>query len=58
MNGTPATIAELNDLPVKTVNGATLYIRDVAHIRDGFAPRRILPAMPPSCLISSKLFGP
>jgi CzcA family heavy metal efflux pump len=39
MNGTPATIAELNDLPVKTSNGATLYMRDVAHIRDGFAPQ-------------------
>jgi multidrug efflux pump subunit AcrB len=39
MNGTPATIAELNDMPVKTSNGATLYIRDVAHIRDGFAPQ-------------------
>ena len=39
MNGTPETIAELNDLPVKTVNGATLYMRDVAHIRDGFAPQ-------------------
>ncbi len=39
MNGTPATIAELNDLPVKTANGATLYMRDVAHIRDGFAPQ-------------------
>ncbi len=39
MNGTPQTIAELNDLPVKTVNGATLYMRDVAHIRDGFAPQ-------------------
>ena len=39
MNGTPATIAELNDLPVKTVNGATLYMRDVAHIRDGFSPQ-------------------
>jgi CzcA family heavy metal efflux pump len=39
MNGTPQTIAELNDLPVKTVNGSTLYIRDVAHIRDGFAPQ-------------------
>ena len=38
MNGTPATIAELNDMPVKTSNGATLYMRDVAHIRDGFAP--------------------
>jgi CzcA family heavy metal efflux pump len=39
MNGTPGTIAELNTLPVKTVNGATLYMRDVAHIRDGFAPQ-------------------
>jgi CzcA family heavy metal efflux pump len=39
MNGTPETISELNDLPVKTVNGATLYMRDVAHIRDGFSPQ-------------------
>jgi CzcA family heavy metal efflux pump len=39
MNGTPPTIAELNDLPVKTLNNATLYMRDVAHIRDGFAPQ-------------------
>src|SRR5262252_1300695 len=39
MNGTPETIAELNDLPVRTVNGSTLYMRDVAHIRDGFAPQ-------------------
>src|SRR5580698_1478163 len=37
MNGTPQTIAELNDLPVKTANGSTLYMRDVAHVRDGFA---------------------
>jgi CzcA family heavy metal efflux pump len=39
MNGTPPTIAGLNDLPVKTANGATLYMRDVAHVRDGFAPQ-------------------
>jgi CzcA family heavy metal efflux pump len=39
MNGTPETIAELNDLPVKTLNGSTLYMRDVAHIRDGFSPQ-------------------
>jgi CzcA family heavy metal efflux pump len=39
MNGTPQTIAGLNDLPVKTANGSTLYMRDVAHIRDGFAPQ-------------------
>ncbi len=39
MNGTPATVAELNDLPLKTVNGATIYIKDVAHVRDGFSPQ-------------------
>jgi len=39
INGTPETIAELNDLPVKTSNGSTLYMRDVAHIRDGFSPQ-------------------
>jgi CzcA family heavy metal efflux pump len=39
MNGTPETIPELNDLPVKTSNGSTLYMRDVAHIRDGFSPQ-------------------
>ena len=39
MNGNPQTIAELNELPVKTINGSTIYMRDVAHIRDGFAPQ-------------------
>jgi CzcA family heavy metal efflux pump len=39
MNGNPQTIAELNDLPVKSTNASTLYLRDVAHIRDGFAPQ-------------------
>ena len=39
MNGSPQTVAELNDLPIKTVNGATIYMRDVAHIRDGFSPQ-------------------
>jgi len=39
LNGNPQTIAELNDLPVKTSNSATLYLRDVAHVRDGFAPQ-------------------
>src|ERR1700691_5117731 len=39
MNGTPETIAELNTLPVKTLNGSTLYMRDGAHIRDGFSPQ-------------------
>ena len=39
MNGSPLTVEGLNDLPVKTVNGATIYMRDVAHIRDGFSPQ-------------------
>src|ERR1700726_1161716 len=39
MNGSPQTIAGLNDLPIKTVNGATIYMREVAHIRDGFSPQ-------------------
>ncbi len=39
MNGTPQTIAELNDLPIKTVNGQTVYVRDVASVSDGFSPQ-------------------
>jgi CzcA family heavy metal efflux pump len=39
MNGSPDTIAEINGLPVKTQNGTTTYIRDVAHVRDGFSPQ-------------------
>src|SRR5579862_4405074 len=39
MNGTPQTVAALNDLPVKTTNSSTLYMRDVAHVRDGFGPQ-------------------
>jgi multidrug efflux pump subunit AcrB len=39
MNGSPQNVAELNDLPVKTTNTSTLYLRDVAHVRDGFVPQ-------------------
>src|ERR1700739_1681144 len=39
MNGSPLTVEGLNDLTVKTVNGATIYMKDVAHIRDGFTPQ-------------------
>jgi multidrug efflux pump subunit AcrB len=39
MNGSPLTMEGLNDLPVKTVNGATIYMKDVAHVRDGFSPQ-------------------
>jgi multidrug efflux pump subunit AcrB len=39
LNGSPRVVTELNDLPVKTVDGSTVYLRDVAHVRDGFAPQ-------------------
>jgi CzcA family heavy metal efflux pump len=39
MNGTPETIGELNNLPIKTVNGQTVYLRDVATVSDGFSPQ-------------------
>ncbi|HEU4982767.1 MAG TPA: efflux RND transporter permease subunit [Acidobacteriaceae bacterium] len=38
-NSAPKTIQELNDLPIKSVNGAMVYIHDVAHVRDGFSPQ-------------------
>ena len=39
MNASPKTVAELNDLPIRTVGSTTIYIRDVAHVRDGFPPQ-------------------
>ena len=39
LNNSAPTIAELNDLPIKTVNGATIYIHDVGQVRDGSPPQ-------------------
>jgi multidrug efflux pump subunit AcrB len=39
LNSSPRTVAELNDLPIKTVGTNTTYIRDVAHVRDGNPPQ-------------------
>ena len=39
LNASPRTVSELNDLPIKQVNGATVYLRDVATVADGFAPQ-------------------
>ncbi|HWF48359.1 MAG TPA: efflux RND transporter permease subunit, partial [Bryobacteraceae bacterium] len=39
MNMSPRTVEEINEFPVKVVNGATIYLRDVAHARNGFAPQ-------------------
>lgn len=37
LNGNPTSALELNDVPLKYVNGATVYMRDVANVRDGYA---------------------
>ncbi len=39
LNGSPSNVDDLNKLPIKTENGATIYIGDVAHVRDGFVPQ-------------------
>jgi multidrug efflux pump subunit AcrB len=36
VNSSPSVLGDLNNLPIKTVNGATVYIKDVAQVRDGF----------------------
>ncbi|WP_369934076.1 efflux RND transporter permease subunit [Xanthomonas tesorieronis] len=39
LNNSPSDIEELGNLPVKVVDGATVFIRDVAHVRDGAPPQ-------------------
>jgi len=39
LNNSPLKIEELRDLPIKTVNGAMVYVRDVATVRDGNGPQ-------------------
>jgi multidrug efflux pump subunit AcrB len=36
MNNSPDVINEMNDFPVKTINGRQVFLRDVAHVHDGF----------------------
>jgi multidrug efflux pump subunit AcrB len=42
LNASPHELDELNDLPIKTINGSTIFLRDVAHVRDGFSPQQNL----------------
>jgi CzcA family heavy metal efflux pump len=37
LNSSPQAVSALNDVPIKQVNGRTIFIRDVAQVRDGFA---------------------
>ncbi|MGF6933501.1 multidrug efflux pump subunit AcrB [Paraburkholderia sp. UCT70] len=39
MNGSTNTVAALNNLPIKTIGGGVVYVRDVAHVIDGYAPQ-------------------
>src|SRR5258708_36726716 len=39
LNASMRTVPEFNDLPVKVVGNSTIYLRDVANVRDAFAPQ-------------------
>jgi CzcA family heavy metal efflux pump len=39
LNASPTTVRGLNDIPVKTQNGSTIYLKEVAHVRDGYSPQ-------------------
>jgi len=39
LNNAPSVISELGDLPIKNANGAMVYVRDVANVRDGNPPQ-------------------
>jgi multidrug efflux pump subunit AcrB len=38
-NSAPSIIEELNNLPIKAVNGSVVFVHDVAHVRDGSPPQ-------------------
>ncbi len=40
LNSSPTVLDELNDLPVKSVKGSAILLRDVAHVRDGYSPQQ------------------
>jgi multidrug efflux pump subunit AcrB len=39
LNGSPRSVQELNNLPIKQVGGATIYLKDIATVSDAFAPQ-------------------
>ena len=39
LNSSPEVVDQINDLPIKTVNGTTVYIKDVAHVSDKYLPQ-------------------
>jgi multidrug efflux pump subunit AcrB len=39
LNASPEAVRDIGDLPIKTVRGTTVYVRDVANVRDGYSPQ-------------------
>ena len=39
LNASPEILAQIETIPVKVVKGTTVYVRDVAHVRDGYSPQ-------------------
>ena len=39
LNDAPSRISELNDLPIRTVNGVPVYVHDVAYVHEGSPPQ-------------------
>jgi multidrug efflux pump subunit AcrB len=42
VNASPAVVDDFNNLPIKVIHGTNVYLRDVAHVRDGYAPQTSL----------------
>jgi multidrug efflux pump subunit AcrB len=42
LNGSPKELDDLNNLPIRSANGTTIYLHDVAHVRDGYSPQQNL----------------
>jgi CzcA family heavy metal efflux pump len=40
LNNSAAALPDFNDMPIKTLNGATIFMRDVGHVRDGYPPQQ------------------
>ncbi|HEY3655186.1 MAG TPA: efflux RND transporter permease subunit [Steroidobacteraceae bacterium] len=39
LNASPTQIEDLNNVPIRAHNGTVTYVRDVAHVRDGYSPQ-------------------
>lgn len=42
LNGSPRSLEQLADIPIRTVDGRTIHLRDVANVRDGFQTQQTL----------------